>query len=468
LHSNRGLLAARMYDLEQAEASCRRALELAPDDPAVLTNLGNVLKELGATEEAERHYQRVVELEPGSAAAHENLANLLADRGSMRAAARSYRRALELRPQDAGLWWYRLAHVKQFKADDPDLDALAAALERTTDSENLAYLNYALAKAYRDTGASDRAVFSAWEAGARAKRDGCDYDVADDEARMAALAAVFTRECLQAYPPEVANPTEAPIFIVGMPRSGTTLVEQILAAHPRVHAAGEQLKLSALVRDLGREPGTEFPHGFTQVPVERLRRLADDYADQRRQYQFLAGRIHLFRTEQDGLAPDIDRITDKLPANFQYLGLIALLLPNARIIHLRRDPVDTCLSCYTQLFGGGQQFSYDLTELGRYYRAYDALMQHWRSVLPAGRMLEIDYEQLVAEPEPEVRRLLDHCGLEWEPACLEFHRVERAVRTASSQQVRQPLYRHAVGRWRRYRDRLGPLLEALGPLAPSE
>jgi hypothetical protein len=159
-----------------------------------------------------------------------------------------------------------------------------------------------------------------------------------------------------------------------------------------------------------------------------------------------------------------ERFTDKLPANFRLVGLIHLALPNARIIHVRRDPVDTCFSCFSKLFAGQQAFTYDLAELGRHYRAYDALMEHWWTILPPGVMLEVRYEELIADFEPQVRRMLAHCGLAWDAACLAFHTTQRSVRTASATQVRQPLYSSAVGRWRPYEAMLGPLLEALGPL----
>ena len=161
------------------------------------------------------------------------------------------------------------------------------------------------------------------------------------------------------------------------------------------------------------------------------------------------------------LAPTADRITDKMPANFQFVGLIHLALPNAAIIHTRRNPVDTCLSCFSKLFAGEQRFAYDLGDLGRYYRAYERLMAHWRSVLPEGAMLEVDYEEVVADLEGQARRIIAHCGLDWNDACLEFHKTERAVRTASVMQVRQPIYSSSVGRWRPYTHLLAPLFEAL-------
>ncbi|MGH7030610.1 MAG: sulfotransferase family protein [Stellaceae bacterium] len=230
-----------------------------------------------------------------------------------------------------------------------------------------------------------------------------------------------------------------PVFIVGMPRSGTTLVEQMLASHPEVHGAGELGEIERAVAALGGPDGVPADIGGAE-----LRRLGASYL-----------------AKVTALAPGATRITDKMPANFRYAGLIHLALPNARIIHLSRDPVDTCLSCFSILFGGDQPFTYDLGELGRYYRAYQRLMAHWRAVLPAGVMLEVRYEALVGDFEQEARRIVAHCGLRWNAACLDFHNTRRPVHTASSVQVRRPLYRSSVGRWRPAEEVLRPLLDAL-------
>jgi hypothetical protein len=221
-----------------------------------------------------------------------------------------------------------------------------------------------------------------------------------------------------------------------MPRSGTTLVEQILASHPAVFGAGE-------LPDLDR---TTAAAGFpARTDAAARRRLGED---------------HLARLR--ALAPEAARVVDKTPSNFRFAGLIAEALPGARMIHTRRRPLDTCLSCFATRFAAGQGFTYDLAELGRYHRAYEAVMEHWRQTLPAGRMIEIAYEALIDDPEGQTRRLLAHCSLEWDPACLDFHRTRRPVRTASSVQVRRPLNRDSIGRADAYGALLRPLIEALG------
>ena len=236
-----------------------------------------------------------------------------------------------------------------------------------------------------------------------------------------------------------------------MPRSGTSLVEQILASHPAVHGGGELDDLGAIIDRLPASLASSkpYPACIADADATMLRGVGARYVAGLR-----------------ALAPAAARITDKMPANTRHIGLIRCLLPGARIVHCRRDPLDTCLSCFTTLFTIGQDFSYDLAELGGYYRVYDGLMAHWRAVVPD--MLDIDYEDVVADLEGQARRLVDFCGLDWDDACLDFDKTERIVRTASSAQVRRPIHDASVARWKRYEAHLGPLIEALGPEALSD
>jgi Sulfotransferase family len=307
-------------------------------------------------------------------------------------------------------------------------------------------LHFALGGAYEGLAQHDRAM-DHWLRGNALKRRLIGYDEAAALGTFERIAAAFTPELMRRNAGG-GDPSPLPIFIVGMPRSGTTLVEQVLASHPQVFGGGERRDLTSAMADVfGRD--TEAAHF-----AERLAALTSE--DFRR-----IGAAYLARVTP--LAPAAQRITDKMPANFRFVGIIHLALPNARIIHIRRDPVDTCLSCFSKLFGGKQPYSYDLAELGRYYRAYERLMAHWREALPADAMLEVQYEELVSAFAPQARRIVAHCGLEWDEACLAFHRTERPVRTASAAQVRQPIYQNAVGRGRAYGSMLAPLLEALSP-----
>jgi hypothetical protein len=238
--------------------------------------------------------------------------------------------------------------------------------------------------------------------------------------------------------------TDRPVFIVGMPRSGTTLVEQILSAHPDVHGAGEIANLASLIARVSGPDGSTYPFWAKALGVSDFGVLGETYLDS-------------LPTGDAGRG----RTTDKRVANFEHLGLIHLCLPGARIIHCRRDPRDVALSCFASRFSDGQGFADDLVELGRYWHAYDRLMAHWRRVLPPGRMLEVDYEAVVEDTEGWARRLVDHCGLDWDAACLQFHTSGREVRTGSFAQVRRPIYTGSIGRWRRFAAQLAPFIEVI-------
>jgi hypothetical protein len=244
--------------------------------------------------------------------------------------------------------------------------------------------------------------------------------------------------------------SQLPIFVLGMPRSGTTLTEQIISSHPDVHGAGELPDLMAIAQRDVAGTGAVFPNNIPALDLAGLGTWGADYVNglQRR-------------------APTAKRITDKMPVNFLAIGLIHMMLPNAKIIHVDRNPVDTCLSCFMQLFSSRQDQTYDLAELGRYYVDYARLMEHWRNVLPKGAFLDVQYEDIVADQETQARLMIAFCGLDWNDACIDFHKNKRPVRTASVSQVRQPIYKSSVERWRPYEKFLGPLLDALDDLAPK-
>jgi hypothetical protein len=253
-----------------------------------------------------------------------------------------------------------------------------------------------------------------------------------------------------------------PIFVIGMPRSGTTLVEQIIASHPMVHGAGELQTLNDVILTVRGPDGNviPYPEFMPALDATALRQIGANYVAEVR--KLVAA---LSSTASSGKRGR-ERVTDKMPSNYYFAGLIGLALPNAKIVHSVRDPVDTCISCFSKLFTAEQNHTYDLAELGRYYKRYERLMAHWHRVLPKGSILDVQYEAVVADLEKEARRIISHCGLPWDDRCLSFHETDRPVRTASATQVRQPIYKSAVGRWRVYEAQLGPLLSALG-IAPS-
>lgn len=447
LQNNLGIVLQQMGRLAEARQVLREAIESAPGSVSAWHNLGNVEMDLGRLQEAELCHRQVVALDPDSASAHRNLGVTLAVLGRRDEAGQSYRRALEIRPDQAEVW-YRLAELEVFAANDPDIDRIEALLERADlPAGDRVYLHYAAGKAHADTGADPEHWFQYYLAGAAEQRRRIDYDVSRDEARFARVAGAFSAE-LVAQGSIRGIDSEVPVFVVGMPRSGTTLVESILASHPRVHGAGERFDLERLIRETSRRRNCAYPEWVRDVDAATLGDLGGEYV-----------------RNLSEAGPDAARIVDKMPNNFEYLGLIAAVLPRARVIHVQRNPVDTCFSCFTHIFENEQNFSWDLAELGRFYRAYAGLMAHWRETLPDGFLMTVQYEDLVVDPEPSVRAMLAHCGLDWDPACLAPHLGSRAVPTASLFQVRQPIYRSAVGRWKPHAARLRPLLDALGELA---
>ena len=351
------------------------------------------------------------------------------------------RRALALSPHDPGLF-HSLSQAIAFQPGDPAIAAMERLESRraTLPPEARIRLSFALAKAYADCGEPGRG-FDHLLTGNAEKRARTDY-------RESFALGLFdrVRDATPGDFPAASEPgLEAPIFVLGMPRSGSSLLEQILASHEGVVGAGEINLFGAAVHAvLGPR---RFPDGLGALTEADFARIGA-----------------LYRSGERRLARPGRRLVNKLPENFLLVGLIRRALPEASVIHARRAPLDICLSCFSHLFTQGQPYSYDLGELGRYYRRYDALMGHWRAVLPSDSMIEVDYEALVADFEPEVARLLAACGLTWDPACLEFHRTERPVMTGSLRQVRQPLYRTAVGKWRPPAVRIAPLIEALGDL----
>ncbi|QHE94915.1 tetratricopeptide repeat protein [Pandoraea fibrosis] len=441
-----GALSARaqllMHDdhFQDALACARQAVSLAPDSASGHKVLGQVLQALGQHDDAIASFDRAAAL-PGTVAEEALVAraSLLMEIGDKEAAIAAFERTLERFPGSVRVMAAR-ADTKTYRGDDSDIVAMEAALARTIQPTivDQMSLHFALGKAYLDTGDSDRAFFHLHK-GNGIKRATFDYDADAASAWMRQVAAIFTPELMAKFA-DAGTASQRPVFIIGMPRSGTTLVEQILASHPGIHGAGE---LSALRHAL--ESAGPFPDALTHWGRGDFARVGRDYLS----------RI-------DGLAPDALRVVDKLPANFLYAGAIPLILPGARIIHCRRDPVDTCLSCYSKHFAGEQMFAYRLDELGAFHRDYQMFMENLRKVLPPERFLEVDYEDVVDHLEREARRLIAFVDLPWDDACLSFHKTRRAVRTASVSQVRQPIYATSKGRWRRHASQLGPLLTALG------
>jgi tetratricopeptide (TPR) repeat protein len=435
-------------DLAQAERLLRQAVAVAPDKVDAWCQLGSVCMEQGEAEAAEAAYMKALEIDPEMSDALAGLGNLRLEQGKIDEAEAILKQAIALKPDNLGARFH-LTQVKKVRPGDENLAALEARLteiDRLSRDKRIS-LHYALGKAYDDLAEYDKA-FPHFLEGARLKRSTIAYDPEAEAERIRRLMAICDRRYFEARRGAGA-PSDVPVFVLGMPRSGTTLTEQIIASHPQVFGAGELSDLLTLIQ----QPieGLSFPENLAALTSETLTQWGREYVARLRRR-----------------APQALRITDKMPANYLALGLIPLMLPNARIIHVRRNPLDTCLSCFTRLFNRGQEATYDLYELGRHYANYARLMNHWRTALPPESFLEVVYEDIVADLEGQARRLIDWVGLEWDERCLAFHENRRSIRTTSVTQVRQPIYTSSVERWRHYEKYLGPLMAGLGEFAPGK
>ncbi|HEX4299322.1 MAG TPA: sulfotransferase [Gammaproteobacteria bacterium] len=439
---SRGESLQQLARLPEAVEAYRRAAAAA-DGAEQLLGAALGLRDTGQLDEAELCHRQALQRAPYDAAAESNFGNLFAVRGDLAAAEEHYRRAIELKP-DYAQAYFNLTDVKRLTPADPLWPGLMRLAERdaTLPADEAIPLHFTLARTWEALKEPARS-FSHLETGNRLKRAAISYDEPRQSRFFTDFARIFDADFVNGRALDSADPR--PVFIVGMPRSGTTLVEQILASHPQVHGAGEVHVLrNALREELPPDPGDyALPEMLAGLDRAAFVRVAGRYG-----------------TWLDTLAPGAARITNKLPGNMVFVGLVALLYPQAKIIHCSREPLDTCLSCYSKLFSTGHPFAYEQGELGRFYRMYDALMVHWRSALP-GRMLELRYEELVEDLETQAQRLVAHLDLPWDEACLRFHESSRVVRTASLAQVRQPIYKDSMGRWKRYEKELAPLIAAL-------
>ncbi|HEX8241725.1 MAG TPA: sulfotransferase [Allosphingosinicella sp.] len=462
---------------DEAEALMRRTLALAPSFTAARADMARILYQQGRTGEALDELDVILERDPGDVPSLALKASLLVETGGFEdalaitelilerfagepqiwmsyghllktvgrtdEAVAAYRRALALRPAQ-GIAWWSLANLKTVRLDSKDV----AAMERTGADSRLGevdrvHLHFALGKHYEDEGRIEPS-FAHYAAGNRIRRRLVPHDPAAVTRFVERSEALFTAEALA--PAGRGCPAGDPIFLVGLPRSGSTLVEQILASHPEIEGTMELQDLPRLAQRLGGgERG--YHEALLAMDGSGLRSLGESYMSSTR-IQRRSGRP-LF--------------VDKMPNNWLHVGLIHLILPNARIIDVRRHPLGCCFSNFAQHFERGQEFAYDLGELGLYYRDYVGLMRHYDRILP-GRVHRVLHEALVEDPEAEVRRLLDHVGVKFDPACLRFHENRRAVPTASAGQVRRPINREGVERWRPFEAYLDPLKRALGPV----
>jgi tetratricopeptide (TPR) repeat protein len=434
LHLGNSLLA--LNALLEADAAYRAGLEIAPDHAALHTARAMVERALGRIEDAQASARRAFALRPDAADALALLGSLAIDHGRFDEAEEWLRRALDVDPGLPEALTSLATLRKMSLADVPWRHAAERALAGGLPVAHAINLHHALGKYYDDVDDPDAAFRHHRTANDIARRCRQRYDHAEMTQRVTRVLAAFDEKAL-AVLRRGGLASERPVFVVGMPRSGTSLTEQILASHRQVHGAGELLYW-IFAADAER----------AAKPEQRAAMIAD------------LGRAYLERLAAQ--APDASRIVDKLPVNFMNAGLIHAALPGARFIHLERNALDTCLSIYFQGFSAAHPYATDFGDLAHYYYEYRRLMAHWRSALPPQTLLEVRYEDLVDDPEGWTRRMLAHIGLPWDTRCLEFHRTDRPVLTASNWQVRQPIGKGSVGRWRRYERFIGPLREALG------
>lgn len=478
-----GVVLHTLNRLEDAVRALEEAVKLRPDLVAALYELGQILNQLQSFEQAADYFERGMKLDPQSpllylglartrhlqgrcqearsliaealahgadkAECHTMLGLVLQTEGNFDAAIEAYQQAIALNPGQAQAHLC-LAMIRN--QDDPSAHIQELEHVRSLgalDAEQLTTLEYALAKGYEKLG-DYGAAFHRYEAANKLRKEQYPFDLSGSAAHIDRLIATFSKDLFRAKG-EIGSSSQRPVFIVGMMRSGTTLVEQIIASHPMVHGHGEL----DLIRQIEAElPGQmdcvqSYPECIAELEQTTALRLAEKY---------------LARLEQD--APEATRSVDKLPNNFERLGLISLLFPHARIIHCTRDPIDTCLSNFFHDFGSDNRFTYDLETLGRYYRDYQRLMAHWKTVLPIP-ILELPYEALVADQESWSRRLVEFLDLDWDEQCLAFYKNERPVYTYSLWQVRQPIYTSSIQRWRPYAQYLAPLFDALEISRPA-
>jgi tetratricopeptide (TPR) repeat protein len=437
-----------LHRYQEARQELDRLLKDDPDNRALRTLYAAAAVGIGEHERAIGLYQALLTgVAAVDAEVHLSIAHALKTLGRTPEAIDSYRRAADCRPAYGDAYW-SLANLKTYRFTDAELAQIRAQLAASaTATVDRYHLCFALAKALEDRGEFAES-FRYYELGNALKRPECRY--------RPEIIENNTRQQIRVCTPELfasrrgwGEPSPDPIFIVGLPRSGSTLLEQILASHSQVEGTTELPNIQQLVTRLrGRDPDPEdprYPPVLARLSAEDFRTLGEEY---------LAG-TRIYRSGKPFFI-------DKMPNNFRHLGLIHLMLPNARIIDARREPMACCFSNLKQLFAQGQEFTYSIEDIARYYRTYLELMRHWQRVLPVGRILRVQHEEVVDDLEGNVRRLLDYCGLEFEPQCISFHETRRSVRTASSEQVRQAIYREGLDQWRHYEAWLEPLRAALG------
>lgn len=429
----------------QTEQAAKLAIQHDPEAAEAYAVYGQMLHETDRFEEAIQQFDKALAKKPDLVEANSMRGVCLKSMGRLDEAKSQLSKTLDRHPEAFGVY-ANMGDLIKFDKDSPYLKSMEKLLAEAADPATRRYipLHFAIGKAYDDIGEHEKAI-KHFKLGASLKRTTLNYDEKDVFAFFDSIKVTFGSAYF-ANLPFKGNPSNLPVFIIGMPRSGSTLVEQILSSHPQTYGAGEIKEFSRQLNSLrSRFPSLpKYPHIVERMSEAHFSLVANGYLSKLREN-----------------APDATRVTDKLLTNYFFVGLLYTLFPNAKFIHTKRNPVDTCLSAFTKLFKDDMPHSYDLGELGRYYLKYDELMSHWQDMLPSTALKTFVYEDVVDDLPKMARELIDFVGLPWDDACLSFHESSRAVKTASVVQVRQPIYKSSVGRWRRYGDELNPLIDAL-------
>ncbi|RWL98977.1 MAG: tetratricopeptide repeat protein [Mesorhizobium sp.] len=446
-HLSLGEAYLKLSEFARAIEHIQQTLELKPDLVEALCSLGNAYNGFDKGEMALPLFEKALKINRNHPAARLGLPHTLASLGRMEEAGVALKETIDERIS-VPTAYNALVQTRKFTEEPPELTAILTEIrDPSHGSEGAAALHHAAGKVLNDLHRYKEAM-DHYKAGNQA--GGGKFDLEAYRCWVDAMIETFTSE-LFASRGAYGNPSELPVFVLGMPRSGTTLTEQICASHPNVHGAGELSKLRRVANGIG------FPKRSNADLGESIATLTPDLVG-------ILAEEHLAYLRER--APDALRIVDKMPHNFELIGLIYLLFPNARVIHCRRDAIDNCISCFVLQFNEAHSYSADLETLGLYYREYDRLMRHWNKVLP-GRIFENRYETLIENQEEQSRRLIDYLGLPWDDACLRFFDRDGSVNTYSKWQVRQPIYKSSVKRWKNYESEIQPLIEALGDLVSN-
>lgn len=441
---NLGRILVHNSKLGDAIDVYERLLELKPNDDDAWAGYGRALAQAGRVKDAEEAYRKSLAINPKAPSVHMARAHMLKTLGSQEEALKAYRKSIEFNPALGESYW-SMANLKVFRFTDQEVSAMEQQL-RSDDLKEESRVNFlfSLGKGYEDRKDYEKA-WHHYDQGNQLKRANVMYDPVENELHLEKIRKAFSKELIQVHH-GAGHAAPDPIFIVGLPRTGSTLVEQILASHSQVEGTAELPNLGAIANGTGkyRPDGLAYPDTIATLTQRDFASYGQEYLKQIARHRVLGTPFFI----------------DKMPNNFIHVGWIKLILPNARIINTRRHPMDSLLGVYKQLFAQGQPFTYDTLELAEFYRCYIEMMTHWHEILP-GQVLDVHYEDTVTNLEAQVRRILDYCGLEFEENCLRYYETTRPVKTASSEQVRQPIYTSALGLWKKYGDNLTEWQEQL-------